>query len=360
MEKGKEKEKVDTRTLPREVLEEKRRMAIRLREELNLTWKEIARLVQVHLTTVLGWSKRYQQAGEAGLKDRRQGRAKGEGRRLSPEQESRIQEVLLHDRPSQHGIERALWTREAVRALIARLCGVTLPIRTVGLYLQRWGLRPQRPMKRAIEQDAAALQRWQQEVYPQIAERARKEDAVIYWADETAVQQDAHWVRGYAPPGRTPVLAQASQRTKLTLISALTNRGRVHFALQEEAIDTERFRDFLERLVADTAPRKAFVIVDNLAVHHARAVRQWVEANLERIELFYLPPYTPELNPDELLNRDLKTELRRLDRTGDKQTLREKAHAFLQYLQNTPGRVKGYFKHKTLEYIAQSDALLPG
>lgn len=325
MEKGKEKEKVDTRTLPREVLEEKRRMAIRLREELNLTWKEIARLVQVHLTTVLGWSKRYQQAGEAGLKDRRQGRAKGEGRRLSPEQESRIQEVLLHDRPSQHGIERALWTREAVRALIARLCGVTLPIRTVGLYLQRWGLRPQRPMKRAIEQDAAALQRWQQEGYPQIAERARKEDAVIYWADETAVQQDAHWVRGYALPGRTPVLAQASQRTKLTLISALTNRGRVHFALQEEAIDTERFRDFLER-----------------------------------IELFYLPPYAPELNPDELLNRDLKTELRRLDRTGDKQTLREKAHAFLQYLQNTPGRVKGYFKHKTLEYIAQSDALLPG
>ena len=95
-------------------------------------------------------------------------------------------------------------------------------------------------------------------------------------------------------------------------------------------------------------------------MHHALAVRQWVEANLERIELFYLPPYAPELNPDELLNRDLKTELRRLDRTGDKQTLREKAHAFLQYLQNTPGRVKGYFKHKTMEYIAQSDALLPG
>lgn len=221
-------EKIDTRKLPREVQEEKRRMAIRLREELNLTWKEIARRVQGHLTTVLGWSKRYQQAGEAGLQDRRRGRAQGEGRRLSSEQERRILEVLLHDTPSQHGIERALWTREAVRTLIARLCGVTLPIRTVGLYLHRWGLRPQRPMKRAIEQDAAALQRWQQEVYPQIAERAKKEDAVIYWVDETAVQQGAHWVRGYAPPGKTPVLAQASQHTKLTLISALTNQGRMH------------------------------------------------------------------------------------------------------------------------------------
>lgn len=173
-----------------------------------------------------------------------------------------------------------------MRALITRLCGVTLPIRTVGLTLHRWGLKPQRPMKRAIEQDAAALRRWQQEVYPQIAERAKKEDAVIYWADETAVQQDAHWVRGYAPPGKTPVRAQASQRTKLTLISALTNPGRMHFTLQEAPIDT--------------------------------------------------------------------AELRRLDCTRDKQTLREKAHAFLQYVQHTPERVKGYFKHKTLEYIVQS------
>ncbi|MBI5780197.1 MAG: transposase [Rhodocyclales bacterium] len=95
-------------------------------------------------------------------------------------------------------------------------------------------------------------------------------------------------------------------------------------------MDTERFRDFLERLAADTAPRKAFVIVDHLAVHHARAVREWVKANLERIERFYLPPYAPGLNPDEWLNRDLKTELRRLDCTRDTQTLREKAHAFLQ------------------------------
>jgi len=194
--------KIDARSLSPEAQEERRHQALRLREELQLTWKEIARVVGVHISTVIGWGQRYGRDGEAGLKARRRGRRYLTGRTLTLAQEGRVRSILVDETPGQRGLGFALWNRRAVMELIEALFGVAMPIRTVGEYLLRWGYTPQRPIKRALEQRPTEVRRWLEETYPAIVARAKAEKATIYWGDETAVVEDGHWVRGYAPRGK--------------------------------------------------------------------------------------------------------------------------------------------------------------
>ncbi len=343
--------KVDGRCLSPEAQEERRRQALRLREELQLTWKEIARVVGVHISTVIGWGQRYGRDGEAGLKARRRGRRYLTGRTLTLAQEGRVRSILVDETPGQRGLGFALWNRRAVMELIEALFGVAMPIRTVGEYLLRWGYTPQRPIKRALEQRPAEVQRWLDKTYPTILARAKAEKALIYWGDETAVVEDGHWVRGYAPQGKTPVLATPGRRSGLALVSAISNQGLVRFRFIEQAMNADWLIEFLGQLIADT-PQKVFLILDNLKVHHAKAVTRWVGEHAEQIELFYLPPYTPERNPTEYLNRDFKTHLRLSARSSTPHALRQKANAFLQFVISTPDRIMAYFNHPAVQYAA--------
>ena len=340
--------KIDARSLSPEAQEERRHQALRLREELQLTWKEIARVVGVHISTVIGWGQRYGRDGEAGLKARRRGRRYLTGRTLTLAQEGRVRSILVDETPGQRGLGFALWNRRAVMELIEALFGVAMPIRTVGEYLLRWGYTPQRPIKRALEQRPAEVQRWLDKTYPTILARAKAEKALIYWGDETAVVEDGHWVRGYAPQGKTPVLATPGRRSGLALVSAISNQGLVRFRFIEQAMNADWLIEFLGQLIADT-PQKVFLILDHLKAYHAKAVTRWVGERPERIELFYLPPYTPEHNPAEYLNRDCKTHLRLSARSSTPHALRQKAETFLHVLLNTPARVIA-FNH----YAAQS------
>ena len=183
-----------------------------------------------------------------------------------------------------------------------------------------------------------------------IAARAKAEQAEIYWADETAIRQDATWVRGYAPAGVTPELAlPAGRHAATTMISAITNQGLVRFCFFDGALDTDRFIAFLGDLIVD-AGRKVFLIVDNLKVHRATRVTEWVAEHAERIELFYLPPYAPELNPDEYLNRDLKTSIRSGPIARTAKALLEKAKHCMQRIAAMPERVRSYFNHQAVRY----------
>jgi transposase len=214
-----------------------------------------------------------------------------------------------------------------------------------------WGYTPQRPVKRALEQNPVKVGQWLDDVYPMIAQRAKAEGAIIYWGDETAVAEDGHWIRGYAPVGQTPVLATPSKRHGLSMVSAISNQGLVRFEFIEEAMNADLLIDFMGKLVEDN-PRKVFLILDNLKVHHARLVTAWLAERQDRIEVFYLPPYSPEINPDEYLNRDFKTVLRSSDRAPDKKVLIQKASAFMDFLVKTPERVMAYFKHAAVQYAA--------
>ncbi len=192
-------EKIDARKLPRHAQDEMRRQAMRMRTELGLTWKEIARVVGVNVGTVLNWSRRYATEGAGGLVSKTRGRRFLSGRTLTLAQEWQLRSMIVGQNPSQMSLPFALWNRRAVMELVKVLFDIDMPIRTVGEYLLRWGYTPQRPMKRALEQSPLKVEQWINETYPQIMARAKTEGATIYWGDETAVAEDGHWLRRYAP-----------------------------------------------------------------------------------------------------------------------------------------------------------------
>ena len=198
----------------------------------------------------------------------------------------------------------------AIRELIRVRFGVKLSVRGVGEYLARWGYTPQKAARRAYERDDEAVKLWLQREYPKIVARAKREKAEICWGDETGVRSDESRHRGYAPRGQTPIIKIQARRKSLSLIAAVTNQGKVRFMIYAGGITPQRLILFMRRLTKD-AKRKVFLILDNLNVHKSRMVKDWLVANAKRIEVFYLQPYSPELNPSEYFNGDLKGAIQR-------------------------------------------------
>jgi transposase len=238
-----------------------------------------------------------------------------------------------------------------VRELVERRFGKRLGLSTVRLYLQRWGMTPRKPLTRARERSPAAIQAWLERDYPAITRRAKAERAVIYWGDETGLSNQDQVGRSYAPKGRTPVVRRTARRVTQSMISAASNRGLMRFMLYEGALDVERFLGFLRRLVKD-ARQKLFLIVDNLKVHHARKVEAWVASHAHEVELFYLPAYAPERDPDEYLNHALKQALRQKPQPDSKDELIRSARSVLRTIQRSPDRVRAYFAAEPVRYAA--------
>lgn len=329
-----------------------RQMVIRLRKQSGMTVKNLAAVSGVHLRTVEDWLKRAREEGEGSLGEKKRGRPIGACRKLTMADEMWLREQIVGCTPGQMKLPFALWSRVAIRALVEQKFGVVMQDRLIGKYLKRWGFTPQRPIKRVLEQDAGQVKGWLEETYPAIVARARREGASILWGDETAVKEDANWVQGFSPKGKTPVLKAPTRWHKLSMISAISARGQVVFQIVEGSIDTERFIAFLEGLIAD-AKSKIFLFVDNLRVHRAKKVSAWLADRKDKIELFFLPPYAPEVNPDEHLNRDFKTALRTGPVSTDKASLLAKATAFMSKLAALPEHVASYFRHPSALHAGQ-------
>ena len=206
-----------------------------------------------------------------------------------------------------------------------------------------------------IDSNPQAVAQWLDSSYPAIAARAKVEGAEINWGDETGIEADDYVARGFAPKGKTPVirLSGSPSRTRVNMISAITNQGKVRFMLYEERMNAAVFIKFLKRLIND-AQQKVFLIVDNLRVHHSASVRQWLsrEDIRNRIELFYLPSYAPDLNPEEHLNSDLKYQVHSglVGRTRGQ--VKGKVRSAMKIIQKRPERVKKYFKDPAIAYAA--------
>ena len=345
-------EKTDARSLSREGQEQLRKQAIRLKKK-GTTNTAIAELLEVHRNTVSKWWKAYKSKGSKGLKVRQRGRRKGDKRSLLPHQEEEIQRLISEKTPDQYKLTFALWTRQAVQELIKDRLGMVMPIRTVGEYLRRWGFTPQKPLKRAYEQRPAEVQRWLTESYPAIAARARRENAEIHWGDETGIRSDSQHGRSYSPKGKTPVIRLSAKRTSTNMISTVTNQGKVRFMVYSGSMNAQRLIQFLEQLVKD-ASQKIFLILDNLRVHHSKPVKAWLakKENKRKIEVFFLPAYSPELNPDEYLNCDLKAGVHSKPPARDIDKLKKKVRSHMRKLQKMPARVRRYFKHPKIAYAA--------
>lgn len=344
-----ETDRIDVRKLDPSAREQLRRTACRLRKQGH-TQEAIAAALGVRRPTVSEWLKRARSG--AGVKEARRGRPLGEGRTLSAAQEERLRGDIIDRTPDQLKLRFALWSAKAVRALIKSHFGIDMPVRTVRTYLKRWGFTPQRPLKRAYEQRPEAVAKWLKEEYPALAARAKAEGAEIHWGDETAVSSVEHYPRGYAPKGKTPVLVLSqSQRERINLISAITNQGTLRFMLYRDTLTAEVLIQFFERLIRE-ADRKVFLVLDNLRVHHSHKVRDWLKDKQDKIELVFLPSYSPELNPDEYLNADLKARMNAGEPVRNKELLERKVRSHLHSLQKQPQRIRSYFRAGPIRYAA--------
>lgn len=297
----------------------------------------------------------YEEGGYGALKPTPRGRACGEGRTLTAEQEEVIRRTICDKRPEQLKMDFALWTRAAVMQLIEHRYAIKLAVRTVGDYLKRWGFTPQKPIKRAYEQRAEAVKAWIEQEYPGIEKRAKAQGGEIHWGDETALVNTDVRGRSYAPKGQTPVaMAVGATRQKLSMISTVTNQGKASWMIIDGAFNHERLIEFFTALVADgqRSGKKIFLILDNLGVHHCKPVKAWLAQHKDEIEVFYLPSYSPELNPDERLNADLKHAIRTKVPVRTKAKLHAAANEHLAFIEANPERVKSYFQDPRVKYAA--------
>ena len=222
---------------------------------------------------------------------------------------------------------------------------------TLAVYTDRWGYTPQRPVIYNRKQNPKEVQEWLEVTYPKIKERAKNENAEMFWGDEVGIQNQCNYQVGYAPKGQTPVARLSpNQKIRVNMISAITNRGKLRFMTYEGKMNQQLFIVFLQRLIKSST-RKVFLIVDNLSVHHGKQVlKPWLEKHKNEIEIFYLPPYSPELNPDEYFNGTLK---RRLERCGDSTNLKifkEKIYKTAREIQRNTKLIENLYNEKTIAY----------
>lgn len=340
----------DARSLPQPAQEELRRTAIRLVGE-GRSQVEVAGLLAVTRQAVGKWVAAHRRGGERALAAGRRGRRPGHTK-LTEAQQQKIARLIVGNNPDQLKLPGFLWTRALVRDLIAQRLGIELGEDTVGRYLRAWGFSPQKPMRRAYEQSDEAVRRWLEVTYPEIVRQARAERAEILWEDESGLRSDHTAGRTWAPVGQTPVTKGTGKRFKANMIAAISNTGTLRFRIFEQRFTGPVFLDFLKRLVRDAKGRKIMLILDGHPAHRARIVNDWVTANPTLIELHFLPGYSPELNPAECLNQDVKTNALGKRRPRNLTELKDGVRSFLRSRQRQPARVARYFHERHVTYAA--------
>jgi len=283
------------------------------------------------------------------LKSKRRGRPKGT--RLAPHQAATTVRLITDRCPDQLKLPFALWTRQAVQQLLAERFGLEVSVWTVGRYLAQWGLTPQKPLRRAYERDPVAVQRWLDTEYPAIVKQAKAQKGQIHWGDQMGLRSDHQTGTSYGRRGQTPVIPGTGQRFRCNMMSTIMNRGQLAFMVFKERFTAAVCLRFLRRLVRQ-ARRKVFLIVDRHPVHRSAKVKRWLAANPKKIALFLLPGYSPELNPDEFLNQDVKSNALGRQRPANQTEMIAGLRSYLRSTQRQPELVKSYFHAEPVRYAA--------
>ena len=299
----------------------------------------------INRRTIYRWLAAYHYGGDQALQAQP---IRGAKPKLDARQMAKLSQIVRTKNPMQLDFEFALWTLAMIRELIRRQFGVRLSEVSVGRLMKRLGFTPQRPLYRAWQQDPELVERWRKLEYPKIAARAKREKALIFFADESGVRSDYHAGTSWSPKGQTPIVKATGARFSLNMLSAVNALGHFRFMTVEGRVTATVFRDFLKRLITGM-DRKIFLIVDGHPTHKAKLVRSFVAQHSDRIELFFLPPYSPELNPDELAWAHVKTKLaKRTAQTNEE--LKAAVNRALRQLQQMPDIVSGFFHAPTCIY----------
>jgi transposase len=343
---------MDARTLSPDAQEDLRRRVVYSIRVDKLSPSAAGRLHGVTRQSASKWNAMVHEGGTKTLKSRRRGPKPTP--RIDPVIERDIKRMIRNDTPDQLLLPFALWSREAVVELIAKKTGRRVSLATAGRYLKHWNYTPQKPMRRAYERDEVAVREWLRTAYPEIVKRAKAENARIFWGDETGLRSDDQIGRSYAPRGRTPTVKATGKRFGCSMISALSNLGELRFMVFKGRFVTRTFLDFLDRLLKSTGSKKLFLIVDSHPVHKADGVKRWIDSDpkrSERLGLFFLPTYSPELNPDELVNQDTKQAMKKR-RARDQDELMTNVRGHLRRRQRQPAVVRKFFNERHVRYAA--------
>jgi transposase len=316
----------------------------------KLNVKKVAEICECSTSHVSHTWTKYRKNGIAAVKAIAMGRPQNSGK-LTREQQKEIRGLIVDKCPEQLKLKGFLWDRSRVQELIEGKFKVKISLQNISVYLRKWGFSAQRPAKRNHKQNPAEVEKWLKEEYPAIKERANKENAEIMWGDETCCQNESNYVRGYAPVGQTPVLPVGNEHFRVSMISTITNQGKLRFMFYKGGMNASRMIEFMRRLIKG-ADRKIFLIVDNLKSHRAKLVTEWLKKHESQIELFFLPPYSPQYNPDEYLNGNLKRELANKGYSDSLGELESKARGTMKAFQLNPSHVASFFLEKNVKYAA--------
>lgn len=337
----------DARRLTHQELTELRKRGVTAVQE-GESPEDVAAILGVDRSTVYGWLALYRSGGWDALNAGKRG---GRKPKLNAKQLSWIYGAVTMKDPRQFKFAFALWTSEIVGKVIQKKFGIKLSRASVCRLLNQLGLSAQRPLWRAYQQDPAKVERWLQEQFPAIRAKAKREKAEIWFGDEAGIRSDAHAGTTWGKRGKTPIVSTTGARFGLNIISAVSRQGHFRFMCVKGRVNGGVFIEFLRRLLHG-ADRKVFLIIDGHPTHKAKKVKQFVETVADRLELFLLPPYSPELNPDELVWNDLKNNgIGRKVITGPEQMKRE-VLSFLRFLQKTPARIRSYFQEPHVAYAS--------
>ncbi len=310
--------------------------------------EDVARILGVSRVTVYNWLALYRGGGWDALDARKRG---GRKPKLDAKAMKWLYEAITRKTPDQYRFPFVLWTSKLVKELIEEHLGVSLSKASVCRLLKQLGLSAQRPLWRAYQRSPEHVEHWMRNEYPAIRARAKRENAEIWFADEAGIRSDAHAGTTWSPKGKTPIVSSTGARFGLNIISAVNPQGNFRFMCVKGRVNAGVFIDFLKRMIKST-DRKVFLIVDGHPSHKAKKVGKFLETVRDRLELFFLPPYSPELNPDEFVWNDLKNNSLGRKAIASIEQLKREVISYLRFIQKTPERVRSYFKAPTTEYAA--------
>jgi transposase len=315
------------------------------------TYGQAAEMFGVSERSAGEWWRKYQAGGRQALAVPVKART-GPREKISPQDRAVVFQAMADYTPEDLLLGGPLWTRPLVGELVRMVTGAVMTEQGVGKWLRRHGFSPQRPERRSYRQDQAKVDAWLTDEYPAIAARAKAEKAVVAWADQCGLRSDtAPPGRSWAPKGQTPLVRVNGRRFRVNIMAAIASRGALWFTVFTGSFDAGVFIGFLDRL-ARQAGRKVHVITDRHPVHRSKTVTAWLAGNSDRVELHLMPGYSPELNPDEILNADIKRHVHPA-RTRSADDLAHETRRFLHRRQRQPHIVRGYFHARHVRYTIE-------
>lgn len=270
--------------LPKEVRADRRKQAFKLLDE-GQSKDYVAKFSEAHFKTIEYWMRNREELEKNNYHGLKRGNPNDQ-RYLNNKQQEEILNAIKDTTPDNHGIAYFLWSRKAIREFINKKYSIVLDVKRISDYTKMWNLSSQRPKKQATEQDKKKVDKWLDKEYPKIQAKAKKEKAQIHWGDETNLNINTNYQKTYAPKGCTPIAKIPARKTSYSMISSLTNQGKLRYMAYKGGMNAKLFKIFLKRLIKDT-DKKIFLIVDNLKVHHAKIVQKWQKENNDSIELFF-------------------------------------------------------------------------